>query len=741
MCRAAAASCLTSLATAALLAGCSPDANMPRTALRLVSPELRGGASSAPPEMQLRRPGLHAWEAADPLRPTATLANETRPVLASVWGGPRRFERGVQPDASGRLEVAIPDGAFTRAEAFVAVVRVRDAATPTAASRALPARRLAAGSPSLVVELPPELRARELDVYVETWRPPSGDRTRYETAPIASSVLPEWAATGPFELEFGFGVLEAAVDAGPVEFEIARCVQDDCDVVFRERYDGAAGWRDRRIPIELGGDRPVRLRFDAVWKGVVADSAAGAGSGDEAGWSLPVWSDPRVLAPAPAGFARPPSIILLSLDTLRADHLPLYGYARDTAPFMSGALAEQGTVFDALVAAATTTGPSHMTMFTSLAPSVHQVAGSHRAMAIPVPTLAALLRDAGYETAAVTDDGAIDHERGFALGFDRFHENKNARAMETGQIEATFARALEWLDSRAGRPSFTFLHSFQVHDPYTPPARYAQLFAADALAPAAGQPDRVRWARALMTDYDREIRYVDDELAAFVSELERRGFFASGVLVVTSDHGEAFLEHGVQGHGGRPHQELLHAPLIVRGRGVAAGRRIAEPVAHADVMPTLLELASVDAPAHARGRSLAARLGEGVESAGAPAPGPIIVSEAWGLHLGGEMPALSARQGGYKLMRTKTPAGVVDELFDLDRDGRERTNLAKTGARPLAPVAAAALRRLSAALDAYAAETAVQRAALAGAHGEGRDQDLPLDPDREAKLRALGYIE
>jgi arylsulfatase A-like enzyme len=165
-------------------------------------------------------------------------------------------------------------------------------------------------------------------------------------------------------------------------------------------------------------------------------------------------------------------------------------------------------------------------------------------------------------------------------------------------------------------------------------------------------------------------------------------------------------------------------------------------VAHADLMPTLLDLAGVATPAHATGRSLAVLL----DPAGqAREPGEaLIVSEAWGIQLGGPAPALAARQGRFKLMRSKTGAGFVDALFDLDADARERSDLGRAGARALDADAAAARARLAAALDAHEAEAELTRRAMAGAVGreEGGDAaPLPLDPDREAKLRALGYIE
>jgi len=696
-----------------------------RTVVRFVDPEMRPGAASTPPELQLSRPGIHAWEAVDPERPTATIAGETRTVLAAIASGPRRFERGVTIDVGGRLSLALPSTDFTRNAPFVTVVRVRDASTPTAASRALPGRLVDAGTERIEVVLPEPWRAPKLDVYAETFRAPSGDSTRYDTAPFR---VPQQA-----ELELAFGVLEAAAAEGDVAFGVAACTEEACSPLLDESIDpakeGGAGWQDRRFAMaELAGET-IRLRFET--------RRVSAGEG---GFALPVFSDPRVVAPTPVELDLP-SIILLSIDTLRADHLELHGYPRATAPFTSGRLADGGVVFDAFVSAATTTGPSHMTMFTSLAPSVHGVAGGHRAMATAVPTLASLLRDAGYETAAVTDDGALDHERGFGLGFDRFFENKSARAMETGQIEITFERALRWLDTRGERPSFLFLHSFQVHDPYTPPARYAKLFAADAMAPAADQPPVVRAARALMADYDREIRYVDDELAAFVEALDARGFFERGLLVVTSDHGEAFFEHGRQGHGGKPHEELLHAPLLFYGRGVAAGRRVGDVQHHADLMPTLLELAGLDAPPHSIGRSFASHLltsGGRIARPDGEAPR---VSEAWGRFVGARSPALAARLGRYKMLKTQTESGAEYELFDLEHDRRERQNLIDAPEAPATPGLDGARRTLREALDAYGDQAAATRRNLGAGQPGNAAAPRPIDPDREAKLRALGYIE
>jgi arylsulfatase A-like enzyme len=544
-------------------------------------------------------------------------------------------------------------------------------------------------------------------MHVVVHRPP-GKRTRYQTAPLA---IPRDAS-----LNLALGVLDPAVGQGPVRFVVEACRADACSRLFEEILDPAgasgAGWQDRRVALaSLAGTRDRSLRFTT--------EHVGAGA-----FTLPVWGDPTVVAPSSAPERRP-NVVLLSIDTLRADHLDLYGYGRETAPYLRDRIAARGVVFERLVAEAATTDPSHMTMFTSLPSLVHGVECCGRGLAVPVVTLAEVLRASGYRTAAFTENGPLDHARGFSLGFDRYVENKSVvRLQPTGQVARTFAQAREWVEGHPDRPFFLFLHTFQVHAPYEPPDRYR----AHYLEPPPGEV--LPQARSVVDAYDREIRYVDDELALLHGWMEDRGLGADTVWIVLSDHGEEFFEHGSLGHVTLPHETVLRVPLVVQGPGIREGLRDATLLRHLDIMPTVLELVGVEAPHGLLGESFGGILtGRGDPTKRPERPA---FSATWVLPQGFETPALSVRLGDAKLIRHRREGREVLALYDLATDPGERRNLAAD--EP------AELERLRTLLDRHERGARDWRRAL-GDGGAPIDRTLPLDPDREEMLRMLGYIE
>jgi arylsulfatase A-like enzyme len=329
----------------------------------------------------------------------------------------------------------------------------------------------------------------------------------------------------------------------------------------------------------------------------------------------------------------------------------------------------------------------------------------------------------------------------FGRGFDLVAENKSLDMRRpSGQVDRTFARAREWLRGQRDRSFFLLLHTFQVHFPYAPPERYAELF--PQLPPGHEAHPRLSPGRDPRL-YDREIRYVDDELRAFFGFLEAEGLDDRLLFVLTSDHGDAFLEHGFWGHGADVHGEVTGVPLIFWGQDVARGRRLREPVGHVDLMPTLLELAGVPVPGWAGGRSLAAQ----VRGSGARTLVPVF-SEAWYPWGRGpdettriDQPTLAVRLGDRKLIRRRTGQGFAYAYYDLGADPGERNDRYVE--------AEAEARDLRELIDRYA-----ESAAAAASHPDSRDpaggepedhapEDAApaLDPASAAKLEALGYVE
>jgi len=323
-----------------------------------------------------------------------------------------------------------------------------------------------------------------------------------------------------------------------------------------------------------------------------------------------------------------PNILLISLDTLRPDHTTLYGYGRDTSPFLAE-FARQGVVFENAFSQSPKTATSHMTIFTGLYPSVHGIENlseENRRLSSEIPTLASLLSQAGYRTEAVAGGGNVSGELGFDRGFDVYSGSADARDMFQ-QADGVLSRL-----AGASEPFFVFLHTYEVHDPYVPDPDFARLYtdpdyageiisSQDELIELAGgqeywQQYNAYWSRVDPTSsadaqhlrdlYDAEIRFTDELLAAFLQRLASQSVLENTIVVLLSDHGEEFFEHGSVLHN-TLYQEVLQVPLVWRlpaALGVVPGQRIQEIVRLIDIKPTLLELAGVKIPTHLQGRSL-----------------------------------------------------------------------------------------------------------------------------------------
>lgn len=569
----------------------------------------------------------------------------------------------------------------------------------------------------LDVQLPPELAGEIVGIDVEAFAVDIGSDSEQRTG---AAQIPRNAY-----LSFAIGIVQPEPAPAAVEFIVRTCRADDCRPLFSEIVQARAGedndWLERRVSLaDLAGET-VSLSFETRRR-----------SGD--GASFPLWANPTIYAPEKTG-RDSPNVILLSIDTLAAQHLGFQGYGFDTAPFLAQ-LGQGGTVFDRCVAAATTTPQSHMTMLTGVQPCVHGVIIGTEEASPSLVTLAEALRAQGYETGAVTEDGWLGYEHGFGRGFDVYAENKSADIMApTGQVDATFARARRWLEENRDKRFFLFLHTFQVHDPYSPPEAYRQLFTErDGKEVTAESPRAVRDSVA----YDQEIRYTDDEVRKLFAFLEERGLAENTVFIVTSDHGEEFLQHGLYGHGATFYEEVTHVPLLFRGPGIAAGQRLATPVAHVDLMPTILELAGVAPPSQGMGTSLAALL-RGEAAPPAMAHRPLYGESRVEVAIDSKFepipitpPGFLVQRGLEKLARYRRDGGFAYEYYDLATDPGEQHNRFADN-----PQGVAELKPL---VDGY--ENLCLAAALnAGDTSPGQQQKIPLDPAAQEKLRALGYLK
>ncbi len=311
-------------------------------------------------------------------------------------------------------------------------------------------------------------------------------------------------------------------------------------------------------------------------------------------------------------------VILISLDTLAAGHLSAYGYQRRTSPFLDS-LAGRGTLFENAIVQYPSTLVSHVSMFTGLYPQEHGVLPfTSKRLSPAIDTLPERFERHGFRTAGHTEGGYVSHDFGFERGFQEFAD-PNTTA-DTDVVD-TFRRGIDFLKTLdSDQRFFLFLHTYSIHDPYTPPEPYRSWFwkreAVATFAPEGRNlsqvnggsrdvtPQAVDYFKAL---YDGSIRYVDSVLEQFFGELETMGLLAETTIVITSDHGEEFLQHGKLVHE-QIYPECLRVPLIVLHPAIGHGGRARGIARSIDIAPTLYQLAAVPPPTQLSGRSLVPNL-------------------------------------------------------------------------------------------------------------------------------------
>jgi arylsulfatase A-like enzyme len=376
---------------------------------------------------------------------------------------------------------------------------------------------------------------------------------------------------------------------------------------------------------------------------------------------------------APAGPGAPVrNVVLVSLDTLRADHLGLYGHARDTSPELD-AFAREAYVFERALAPAPNTPPSQMSMMTSLYPGRHGFTGKETALAEGIETLAGRLQEAGLRTVGFVDGAYLRGFFGFDRGFDRYDD-------EGGGFAAILPKAERWLEAHDDEPFFLFLHTYDVHAPYVSPPPYAGMFHerpyTGDLVPTSEAIDRI-WREKialpaedmqhLVDSYDEGIRYTDAMLGGFLRRLAERGRLDDTLVIVTSDHGEEFGEHGSVNHWQLYYQPNLRVPLVVRPPGGVDGPLRASAQAELiDLLPTVLELVGAEPLAAAQGRSLVPEMAALREGAPALRDAPDRAALAWWPDPD-QLPLRSLVQDGHQLLFNHEVAGF-DQLYDLAAD-------------------------------------------------------------------------
>ncbi len=419
-----------------------------------------------------------------------------------------------------------------------------------------------------------------------------------------------------------------------------------------------------------------RLVVGLIWLAVAAAATAG-------------WRYARSSGPAYG------PVIIVSIESLRADRLPVYGYTRVRTPSID-ALAADSVTFDRAYAHSPLTLPSHVSMLSGLLPFQ---TGVRDEVGFPIPSavqlLPQMLRRRGFEAGGMVSNYLLRKETGLGAAFGFFDDEFAADAAEGGaplparDSAATLAVAERWIDSRGTARFFLFLHLGGAAPGAELPARFARL-----------------------TPYDGRVAYADELVGRLIAFLKKRGLYNGGIVVLTSDHGESLGSHGEQGHGLTLYEAAVRVPLIIKlPRRDGGGRHSTALVQHADIVPTILDLTGAPTPAAVRGRSLRRVL----DSPTAKLADRAVYAESTaGRYRFGWGEVASLTDGQHRYVHSARP-----ELYDLVNDPGERANLVEAEAQK-----AEAMRTALEALNSAAALPVPA---------------VPPDPER-TRLAAMGYV-
>jgi arylsulfatase A-like enzyme/Tfp pilus assembly protein PilF len=354
----------------------------------------------------------------------------------------------------------------------------------------------------------------------------------------------------------------------------------------------------------------------------------------------------------PTGIEAIHNILLVSIDTCRADHLGCYGYKRPTTPNID-AVARDGAMFKMALTPVPLTKPAHCSMFTGMYPPTHGVHWntSSEHLADTNVTLAKVLRQAGHQTAAFIGGFPLDARFGLNRGFDTYDgyfDNKGSKGLDQDHdAEQVTRRASPWLDEHAKRPFFLFLHFYDAHVPYAPHPPYTSQYDDDL--------------------YAGEIAYIDHNIGQVLDRLRALGVYDNTLLIITGDHGEGLGEHGEMKHGYFIYQSTLRVPLVIRAPHCGQGIQVDGNVSLVDIVPTVLKLVGLKVPAGVEGVDLRPVL----EGRPAPDQRKPVLAESLEAATFGCSPLHGIVDGNWKYILAPRP-----ELYDLNHDPGEETNLA-----------------------------------------------------------------
>lgn len=474
------------------------------------------------------------------------------------------------------------------------------------------------------------------------------------------------------------------------------------------------GWRKGRIDLSAYRGKSIKLEF----KTSVADTSL---RGRAAAWANPVLA-------AKDAEPRRPNIILISADTLRADHLGCYGYPRETTPAVDR-LAGQSYRFERVISQAPYTVSSHMSLLTSLYPSFHKVNKINvDRLDSAILTLAEALYNSGYRTWAVTGGGQVSSSYRFSEGFESYLEFTSPE----GDVKQKVAETIEFMNENRDSPAFIFFHTYKPHAPFRPLPPYNTMFDPEYTGTIKGDIPTITAVNSgeimatkadlnhLTALYDGDIREMDDQLNELFTTVQEKGAGRDAVIIFTSDHGEEFGEHGLYGvHSHTLYHELVSIPLIIHVPGMnRAGVSIPDQVQSIDIYPTILELAGIKPPSSIQGRSFLSLMKTGKRRS-EPEP-------AFSERLPADSPwirSLRTPEYSYMFKEDKKNGTNSHLFFDLRRDPAEQNNLKIPDGR---------LRALFSQILFLLEE---------GKKPGKAQAEQPLDPETLEILRTLGYIK
>jgi arylsulfatase A-like enzyme len=437
------------------------------------------------------------------------------------------------------------------------------------------------------------------------------------------------------------------------------------------------------------------------------------------------------------------SIVVITLDTTRSDHLGCYGYPLPTSPNID-ALAKQGVLFEQAYAPMPQTLPSHSTLFTGLPPRAHLALENAHVLRQGIGTLAETLAGRDYETAAFIGSRVLAQGTGIERGFTVFDEPTGVQRDIQHEVErsatAVTDSALSWALARhfAAKPFLLWAHYYDPHGPYEPREQRIPAAAVEPLVKKHSEfqtlsADALKDTESIWFGYDNELAAMDAQVGRLVKGLRQRKMLDDAIIVVVGDHGEGLMEHGEKSHGTTLYQELMLVPLIlVLPDGKGAGTRVKTVVQMQDLLPTILDLAGL---AGAGGELPGVNLATSLRAGGEPAPRPVFFERPYfdpaGLRAGralahgwgfGEMAGVvDGRDKLIRLPPDPQTKAVVCQLYDLAADPDELHDVAAEHPETVA--------RLSAMLDAWLARWPIDENADAPA----------LSPERQEDLERLGY--